>query len=108
MCSSDEQAVRDAVNLALKTYQRIDGLILNAAVLEPVKLISSPETTTESWRKHFDVNFFSLLYCTQAALPALRESKGRVIFISSGSAVNSTPAMAAYNASKAAMNSFCR
>lgn len=66
----------------------------------------------------------------QAALPSLRKSErgGRVVFVSSGSAVGATPAWAAYNgwsftvtwrllsviklispsASKAALNSLCR
>ncbi|KAL5508302.1 hypothetical protein ACEPAH_5921 [Sanghuangporus vaninii] len=107
---ANEAATRDAIALALKTYQRIDALVLNAGVLEPLGRIDSPAITTDTWRAHFDVNFFSLLYTVQAALPALRASEngGRVIFVSSGAAVNGTPTWGAYNASKAAMNSFCR
>lgn len=55
-----------------------------------------------------DVNFFSLLYTIQAALPALRESKGKVIFVSSGASLRGTYAWGPYAASKAAMNSLCR
>ncbi|EJD01105.1 short-chain dehydrogenase [Fomitiporia mediterranea MF3/22] len=107
---TNEAATRDAIALAIKTYRNLDGLILNAGVVEPMGLIRDPEITTESWRRHFDVNFFSLLYTVQAALPALRSSdlRGRIIFISSGAATGGTPAWGVYNASKAAMNSFCR
>jgi NAD(P)-dependent dehydrogenase (short-subunit alcohol dehydrogenase family) len=62
------------------------------------------------WRKHFDVNFFSLVTAIRAAVPALRSSElgGRVVFTSSGSAVGAIAGWAPYNASKAAMNSLCR
>lgn len=108
--SVDETAIRDAMSLCVTTYEHIDGLVLNAAVLEPIGRIDSPANTADSWRSHFDVNFFSLLYTLQAALPALRQSElgGRVVFVSSGSAVGGMPGWGAYNASKAAMNSLCR
>ncbi|KAI5124922.1 hypothetical protein M0805_007350 [Coniferiporia weirii] len=108
--ATDEPAVRAAISLVLDTYRHIDALVLNAGVLEPLGRIGAPGTTTDSWREHFELNFFSLLYTVQAALPALRESGhgGRIVFISSGAAVSGTPAWGVYNASKAAMNSFCR
>ncbi|THH10107.1 hypothetical protein EW145_g1536 [Phellinidium pouzarii] len=107
---TDERAVREAVGLVVKIYQRIDALVLNAGVIQPFGRIEDSGTTTDSWRAHFDLNFFSLLYTVQAALPALRASTcgGRIVFISSGAAVSGTPAMGVYNASKAVMNSFCR
>jgi len=55
-----------------------------------------------------DVNFFSLLYTIQAALPALRESKGKAIFVSSGASLKGVRAWGPYAASKAAVNSLCR
>lgn len=55
-----------------------------------------------------DVNFFSLLHTIQAALPALRESKGKVIFVSSGASMRGVHAWGPYSASKAAVNSLCR
>jgi len=55
-----------------------------------------------------DVNFFSLLHTIQAALPALRESKGKIIFVSSGASLKGMYAWGPYSASKAAMNSLCR
>jgi len=96
--------------MALKTYHHLDGLVLNAGVLEPVGRIGSPSTSIDQWRSHFDINFFSLVYTIQAALPALKESKtgGRIIFVSSGAAVGNVASWGAYNSSKAAMNSLCR
>jgi NAD(P)-dependent dehydrogenase (short-subunit alcohol dehydrogenase family) len=48
-----------AVELALKSFSRIDGLILNHGTLSPVKRVA--DSTPEEWRSAFDVNFFSAL-----------------------------------------------
>lgn len=101
--------MRNAIATTIERFQHLDSLVLNAGDAYQAR-IDDPSTTTEIWREVFDVNFFSLLYTVQEALPALRESelKGRIIFVSSGSALLGTPALGVYNASKAAMNAFCR
>jgi NAD(P)-dependent dehydrogenase (short-subunit alcohol dehydrogenase family) len=43
---------------------------------------------------------------TKAALPALRESKGKIIFTSSGAAISVIGGCSLYGATKAAMNHF--
>lgn len=48
-----------SVNIALKEFGRLDGLILNHGVLEPATRIA--DSDPEAWRKCFDVNFFSLV-----------------------------------------------
>jgi NAD(P)-dependent dehydrogenase (short-subunit alcohol dehydrogenase family) len=108
--SVDETALTGAISLAEKTYGHIDGLILNAGTLDPLGRIGNPDVLLESWRTHFDVNFFSLVTALKAALPALRKSKlgGRIVFVSSGAAVQGTVGWGPYSASKAAMNSLCR
>lgn len=54
-------------------------------------------------RKHFDVNATGPLMLTQALLPALTESKGNVVSITSISALMGQPYNVAYCASKAAL-----
>ncbi|KJA30205.1 hypothetical protein HYPSUDRAFT_126617 [Hypholoma sublateritium FD-334 SS-4] len=90
-------------------YQGIDGLILNAGTLDPLCRIAD-QTPLDSWRKHFDVNFFSLITAVKASLPYLHKSAlgGRIVFVSSGAAVKGMPGWGPYNAGKAAMNSLCR
>lgn len=68
----------------------------------------SPNSTVDAWKQLFDVNVFSLVHTVRAALPKLRASKGKIIFVSSGAAVGNVASWGAYGASKAAMNSFCR
>lgn len=45
------------ISIALKTFSRIDGLIINHGTLGDVKRIS--DSTAEEWRSIFDVNLFS-------------------------------------------------
>ena len=107
---TDAAAVGSAVSRGVEKYEGIDGVILNAGVLEPMGKIASDSVPIEQWKQHFDVNFSSLVTAVRATLPALRKSShgGRVVFMSSGAATGSTPGWGPYNASKAAMNSLCR
>ncbi|KAK5169645.1 uncharacterized protein LTR77_005622 [Saxophila tyrrhenica] len=91
-----------AVNLAQERWQRLDGLIINHGVLDPVKRLA--DCSTEEWRAAYDINFFSAVAMTKAALQPLRESHGRIIFTSSGAASNAYPTWGAYGSAKAAMN----
>ncbi|KAG0274418.1 hypothetical protein BGZ95_009807 [Linnemannia exigua] len=83
---------------------RLDGLVINAGVLDPIVPIAT--ANLKDWKHNFDVNFFSVITFVQHALPALRNSKGRVIFVSSGAAVHAYHGWGAYCASKAALNMF--
>ncbi|KAF9107506.1 hypothetical protein BGX29_006194 [Mortierella sp. GBA35] len=100
-----ESTAAEVVDVASKSWSgRLDGLVLNAGVLEPLAPIT--KTDVKDWKHNFDVNFFSIVTLVQHALPALRESKGRVIFVSSGAAVNAYHGWGAYCASKAALKMF--
>ena len=101
--------MRNAVAKALERFNHLDALILNAGDFE-LGRVGDRTTTTEAWRSLFDLNFFSVFYTVQEALPVLLKSGlgGRVICVSSSSAEANTPALGSYNASKAALNSFCR
>ena len=45
------------VDITLKEFGRVDGLVINHGILSPVTKIA--ECDVEAWRKSFDVNFFS-------------------------------------------------
>ncbi|EUC66274.1 short-chain dehydrogenase/reductase, putative [Rhizoctonia solani AG-3 Rhs1AP] len=105
---TQEQSAHSAVELAKSMFGRLDGLILNAGTLDPLGRIDSPECSVEGWKSLFDINFFSLLHLIKAGLPLLRESSGRIIFVSSGAATGGIAGWGPYNASKAAMNSLAR
>ncbi|GAB1729634.1 hypothetical protein NU195Hw_g861t1 [Hortaea werneckii] len=91
-----------AVDLAQKQFKKLDGLIINHGVLDPVKKLA--DSTASEWRDAYNVNFFSAVAMTKAALPELRKSKGCILYTSSGAAMNAYPTWGAYGSAKAAMN----
>jgi NAD(P)-dependent dehydrogenase (short-subunit alcohol dehydrogenase family) len=79
---------------------RLDGVVNNAgiAVAGPMETVD-----TDGWRKQLEVNVIGQLAVTRAVLPRLRDSRGRVVFISSVNGRLSIPMLGAYSASKFAL-----
>jgi NAD(P)-dependent dehydrogenase (short-subunit alcohol dehydrogenase family) len=99
----------DCWHLAEETiahYGRIDALVNNAAVIEPVAPLERADPV--AWRRSLHVNVLGPMMLTQAALPSLRQSGGRVINVSSGAATRAMVGWSAYCVTKAALNHFNR
>lgn len=86
--------------LAESLPERLDAIVNNAGVV-----VSGPmETVTpDEWRKQLEINVIGQLAVTQAVLPRLRKSRGRVVFISSVNGRLSMSLIGAYCASKFAL-----
>jgi NAD(P)-dependent dehydrogenase (short-subunit alcohol dehydrogenase family) len=80
--------------------ERLDAVVNNAGVV-----VSGPMETVspEDWREQLEINVIGQLAVTQAVLPRLRKSRGRVVFISSVNGQLSMPLVGAYCASKFAL-----
>lgn len=78
----------------------LDGVVNNAgiAVLGPVETVA-----LDDWRHQFEVNVFGQVAVTQAVLPRIRASHGRIVFISSTGGRTATTMEGAYSASKFAI-----
>ena len=78
----------------------LDAVVNNAGVVvaAPIEGLDLDEL-----RRQFDVNVVGQVAVTQAVLPRLRRSRGRIVFVSSVSGRISTPMTGAYNASKFAL-----
>ncbi|KAI1494601.1 hypothetical protein F5X96DRAFT_616799 [Biscogniauxia mediterranea] len=102
---SDFKTAPKVVESAVKTFGRIDGIIINHGVLQPLTRIF--ESDVEEWRRAYDINVFSAVALLKEAIPELRKTSGRVIFVSSGAAVSAMTAWGAYGTSKAALTHLC-
>jgi NAD(P)-dependent dehydrogenase (short-subunit alcohol dehydrogenase family) len=96
----DITSAEDISALAESLPQRLDAIVNNAgiAVGGAMETLSSDE-----WRKQLEINVIGQLAVTQAVLPRLRKSRGRIVFISSVNGRMSMPLLGAYAASKFAL-----
>ncbi len=97
---------RRAVEETVKAFGRIDALINNAGILTPISPIASGDP--KEWERNWAVNVLGPVMLTQNALPYLRQSKGRVINVSSGAAVRAIQGWGAFCVAKAGVNHFTR
>lgn len=102
---SNEGAPQRLVDLAVKTFGRLDAIVNNAAAV-----VSSNIHTTDLafLRKVLDINTLAPFALIKAALPNLRQSKGCVLNIGSVNAWSGEPNLLAYSVSKGALMTLTR
>ncbi|KAL8291727.1 hypothetical protein RQP46_001985 [Phenoliferia psychrophenolica] len=115
---SKDEDNKAAVDVAMQSFSRLDGVILNAGTLSPLGTIASMKGKVDEVEGLFRVNFLSLVSLLSHAIPYLnsKENKpeakdgvtGRIVLVSSGAATGGVAGWGAYSASKAAMNSLAR
>jgi NAD(P)-dependent dehydrogenase (short-subunit alcohol dehydrogenase family) len=89
--------------LSLHSHHRLDCLINNAGF----GLFGALEDLDQDQvRKQFEVNYFGLLFLTQAVLPMLRNARGRIIQLSSVLGTTGAPLTSQYCAGKFALEGF--
>jgi NADP-dependent 3-hydroxy acid dehydrogenase YdfG len=79
---------------------RLDGVVNNAGIFVngPIEAIAIDDLVHQ-----LDVNVVAQIAVTQVVLPRIRDTHGRVVFISSTSGLYTTPGTGAYNASEYAI-----
>ena len=81
---TDLAACKTSTSEALERFGKIDVLINNAGITQPVKFM---EIDQASWRRVIDVNLTGVLNLSQAVVPHMREQKsGSIACMSSVSA----------------------
>jgi len=100
----DHAQVRSLFEHTAAEFGRLDILINNAGI-GVFGLVA--ETSPEDFRAVLETNVFGVFYCCHEAIPLMKEQGGGyIINISSLAGTNAHPRMAAYNASKFALNGF--
>jgi len=89
-----------------RKYPDVDILVNNLGIFEPKPFEAIPD---EDWRRFFDVNVLSGVRLARAFLPGMkRRNWGRIIFISSESAIQIPAEMIHYGMTKTAQLSVAR
>ena len=100
---------RSMAEAALGKYGHIDILVNNAALYSAIKKKPFSEISEEEWDRVMAVNVKGLFLCVQAVYPAMKQQgKGKIINISSGTALGGTPFFLHYVTSKAGVIGFTR
>ena len=100
----DTQEVRALFEHTVAEFGGVDVLVNNAGIglFQTVE-----EMSPEDFRAVLETNLNSVFYCCHEAIPLMRaRGGGYIINISSLAGANAHPRMAAYNASKFALNGF--
>lgn len=92
---------RRAVRSTVEAFGGLDALVY-ASGMSPLAMLE--EASAEEWRRVLDVNVTGASLVTTAALPALRESGGRALYISSYSVRQPLPGLGLYRVSKLALD----
>jgi NAD(P)-dependent dehydrogenase (short-subunit alcohol dehydrogenase family) len=101
---ADDAAASALVPEVVAEHGRLDVLVNNAGISWPVPHAELDGLSAADWRRVLDVNLIApWLLCT-AALPALSESGGCIVNVTSHAGVRPKGSSVAYAASKAALN----
>jgi NAD(P)-dependent dehydrogenase (short-subunit alcohol dehydrogenase family) len=95
---ASEEEIASWVEDTRAEFGRIDAFVNNASLLGP--RVGIEEYPLDDWRKVIDVNLTGAFICARAVVPALRETKGSIVHVSSGVGDHGRPYWGAYSASK--------
>jgi short-subunit dehydrogenase len=94
---SDLADARAVDRLADQLPERLDSVVHAAGVVD---LGPVAELSADSWQEQLSVNLVAPALLTRAALPALRATRGTVLFLNSSAGLTASPQWSAYAASK--------
>lgn len=93
------------IERAVDALGGLDVLVANAGIFHEVAF---EDVTQEEFDANVTINLGGVFFCTQAAMPALKQSKGNIVAIASDAALISYAAAPAYSAAKGAVASLVR
>ena len=93
---SQEKQVQKSVASAVRAFGRLDALVNNAAISNPIL----SNLNVKTWNRVLSVNLTGAFLCAKYAIPHLRKTRGCIVNIASTRALMSEPHTEAYAASK--------
>lgn len=94
------------IEQTLAKFGHIDALINNAGISAQALLQDVPADKLNWYEDVMRINYWGSVWTTHAALPALLQSKGSIVAVSSLAGLAGVPGRTAYSASKFAMTGF--
>jgi 3-oxoacyl-[acyl-carrier protein] reductase len=108
---ADEHSAQHMAERTLSAFGRIDVLVNNAAVFAtiPISRVPLEQISVAEWDLVMSVNLRGIFLACKAVLPAMRQQGyGKIINISSGTALSGSPTRIHYTTSKGGVLSFTR
>ncbi|MES2509394.1 MAG: SDR family oxidoreductase [Pseudomonadota bacterium] len=103
---SDEPACRQLIAATIGKFGRLDVLINNAG-MSAQALLEEVKAEDLAWYEQLmRINLWGSVWCTHAALPWLKQSRGSIVAVSSLAGLVGVPGRTAYSATKFAMTGF--
>lgn len=102
---AEHDKLKGIVQQVINQYGKLDILVNNA---HASKNMPFEQITRADLDLSFDTGFYPTFYLMQAALPYLKESKGKVINFASGAGINGDVNQASYAAAKEAIRAITR
>jgi NAD(P)-dependent dehydrogenase (short-subunit alcohol dehydrogenase family) len=96
-------AMQAAVQQAVERFGGVDVVIANAGIASYGSVL---QVDPEAFKRVLDINVLGAFHTVRAALPSVIERRGYVLIVSSLAAYAAAPGLAAYDASKAAVEQF--
>ena len=100
----DAAQCRRLIDRTVKEYGRIDTLVNNAGISMWARL--DEVTDLAPFETMMRVNYMGSVWCTHAALPHLKRSRGRIVGVSSLTGRAGVPTRSGYAASKHALEGY--
>ncbi len=103
---SEQAQCTALMDRTMARFGRIDALINNAG-MSAQALFSDVKADDLGWYEQLmKINFWGSVWCTHAALPALKTTRGSIVAVSSLAGLVGVPGRTAYSATKFAMTGF--
>jgi len=106
---TSSSSVQAFIDRAISEFGQLDILVNNAAISGTIQLGALSDISSEDWDRVMTVNVRGTFECIKAAIPPMKlRGYGKIINLSSGTAIKGSPGQPHYVASKGAIIALTR